>query len=141
MKTPWHLWVVSILAVLWNGFGAVDYVMTQTRNPTWLAQFPPEQVAYFDTYPTWVQACWAVAIWSSVLASLFLLFRRAISAQLFLVSILFLALAALYNFGLAEVTLVEAVGPTVVYFWAAIGAVAVFLWLYSRIMSARDYLM
>ena len=24
VKTPWHLWVVGVLALLWNGFGAYD---------------------------------------------------------------------------------------------------------------------
>jgi len=31
-KTPIHLWVVGILAILWNSIGAVDYLMTQTQN-------------------------------------------------------------------------------------------------------------
>jgi hypothetical protein len=26
--TPWHLWLVGVLALLWNSFGAFDYVMT-----------------------------------------------------------------------------------------------------------------
>ena len=25
-KTPWHLWVVAVLALLWNGAGAFDYL-------------------------------------------------------------------------------------------------------------------
>lgn len=29
---PIHLWAVGGLAVLWNGFGALDYTMSQLRN-------------------------------------------------------------------------------------------------------------
>jgi hypothetical protein len=32
-KTPWHLWVVGILSLLWNAFGGYDYTMTQLRDP------------------------------------------------------------------------------------------------------------
>ena len=38
VRTPWHLWVVGILALLWNSFGCVDYFMTQTRKDEWFAQ-------------------------------------------------------------------------------------------------------
>ena len=31
VKTPVHLWVVGILAVLWNSAGAFDYSATQFR--------------------------------------------------------------------------------------------------------------
>lgn len=32
VSTPWHLWLLGIFALLWSGMGALDYVMTQTRN-------------------------------------------------------------------------------------------------------------
>ena len=35
-KTPWHLWVIGIVATLWNAGGAYDYTMTQTRNMDYL---------------------------------------------------------------------------------------------------------
>ena len=42
-KTPWHIWVVGVLALAWAGIGAIDYVMTQTRNPGYMAQFTQDQ--------------------------------------------------------------------------------------------------
>jgi hypothetical protein len=41
--TPWHLWVIGIVALLWSGMGAMDYVMTQTRNAAYMSAFTPEQ--------------------------------------------------------------------------------------------------
>ena len=38
LSTPWHLWVVGVVAALWNGFGCFDYFMTQTRREEWFAQ-------------------------------------------------------------------------------------------------------
>ena len=30
--TPRHLWIVGIVALLWSLFGAMDYIMTETKN-------------------------------------------------------------------------------------------------------------
>ena len=46
-KTPIHLWIVSILAVLWNAMGAFDYIATQYRLESYMSQFTPEQLEYF----------------------------------------------------------------------------------------------
>ena len=43
-RPPWHLWLIGVLALAWNGAGAVDYVMTKTRNAAYLGSFTPEQI-------------------------------------------------------------------------------------------------
>ncbi len=50
-KTRWHLWLVGIAALLWNGFGAFDYVMTESHNATYMSLFTPEQIDYFEAFP------------------------------------------------------------------------------------------
>ena len=32
---PWHLWVVGVLSLLWNAFGATDFVMTMLNRDAW----------------------------------------------------------------------------------------------------------
>ena len=39
--TPWHLWAVGVVALLWNAMGALDYVMTQTRNEDYMSGYTP----------------------------------------------------------------------------------------------------
>jgi len=34
--TPWHLWVIGVVALVWSAMGALDYVMTQTRNEAYM---------------------------------------------------------------------------------------------------------
>ena len=79
MKTSWHLWVVGLLSLVWHAFGAVDYVMTQTRNASCLAMIPdnvrPAFLAYLDAYPVWASSSWAVGVWGAVLGSLLILLR------------------------------------------------------------------
>ena len=74
-RTPWHLWVMGVVALLWSAMGALDYVMTQTMNEAYMSQFTPEQLAFFTSFPTWVVAAWAVAVWGGVLGATMLLMK------------------------------------------------------------------
>ena len=73
VKAPRHLWVVGIVAVLWNAIGVFDYSATQLRIESYMSQFTAEQLAYFYGFPAWAVAAWAIAVWSSLLGSLALL--------------------------------------------------------------------
>jgi hypothetical protein len=70
--TPKHLWVVGVIAILWNSMGAFDYLMTKTQNEGYLAQFTPEQLEFFLGFPIWVSAGWGLAVWGAVLGSILL---------------------------------------------------------------------
>ena len=75
-KAPWHLWVVGIVGLLWSAMGAMDYVMTQTKNVEYMAAFTPEQLDFFYGLPTWIVASWSIAVWGGVVGAIFLLFRK-----------------------------------------------------------------
>lgn len=47
VKTPWHLWVVGGLSLLWNLFPAVDFTLTNMQNEFWLSQYNDAQRAFF----------------------------------------------------------------------------------------------
>ncbi|HYJ53915.1 MAG TPA: hypothetical protein VEW04_12175 [Allosphingosinicella sp.] len=100
-RTPMHLWVVAILATIWNSFGAFDYLMTQTRNEAYLAGFTDPQRAYFDSFPLWMEATWAFGVWGGLLGALLLLMRSRHAVTAFAVSLAGLAVSTLYQYGLS----------------------------------------
>ena len=128
--TPWHVWLVGALAVLWNGFGALDYVMTQTQNADYLAQMTPEQTALFTGMPIWATAAWAIAIWSSVAGSVLLLFRNRFAVQAFLLAIAGMAISFYHNLVLESGA--DIMGTPGVIMTAIIVAIAIALWAYAR---------
>src|SRR6478609_11313004 len=77
VRTPAHVWVVGILSLLWNAFGAADYTMTELGNLAWFEMMGlgAEELAWTQTFPTWVVAAWAVGVWGSVAGSILLLSR------------------------------------------------------------------
>lgn len=100
-KTPVHLWIVGILATLWNAFGAFDYLMTQTRNEAYLAGFTDPQRAYFDSFPMWMEATWAFGVWGGLLGALLLLARSRYAVTAFAVSLAGLAISTVYQYVLS----------------------------------------
>ena len=100
-RTPVHLWVVAVLATIWNAFGAFDYVMTQTRNEAYLANFTDPQRAYFESFPMWMEATWAFGVWGGFLGALLLLLRSRHAVTAFAVSLLGLAISTLYQYVLS----------------------------------------
>ncbi|MEP5937219.1 MAG: hypothetical protein ABJ239_02730 [Erythrobacter sp.] len=74
VKTPWHLWVVGILTLLWNSVGGMSYTFTRLGMLESLGM-TPDQIAYFDTYPIWANTAWALGVWGAIAASLLLLAR------------------------------------------------------------------
>lgn len=137
-KTPVHLWIISVLAILWNAGGAYDYVATQYRIESYMSKFTPEQLEYFYAFPAWMDAAWAVGIWGAVLGSIALLLRKAWAVWLFGASILGLAVSTLYNFVLSDGA--AAMGEGAAMFTVIIWIIALFLFFYARAMAGRKVL-
>ncbi len=137
-KTPLHLWIVGILAILWNAVGAFDYTATQFRIESYMSQFTPEQLEYFYGFPAWADAAWAVGVWGSLLGSVGLLLRKAWSVWLFGAALLGLAATTVYNFVLSEGMAVMGSGAAI--FTAVIWIIALALFLYARAMAGRGTL-
>ena len=47
-KTPWHLWVVGVLTLLWNAVGATSYTMTRLGMLEQLGMGETE-IAFFES--------------------------------------------------------------------------------------------
>jgi hypothetical protein len=136
---PWHLWVTGALALSWNAVGAMDYVMTQTKNASYMSGFTAEQLAFFYSLPIWVVSTWAIGVWGGVLGALLLLARKRLAVWIFLVSVLGVVGTTFHNYilsnGMNVIGDAFSLGFTVVIFAVALG-----LFLYSRAMQRRGVL-
>ena len=133
--TPRHIWVVGIAALLWNAMGALDYVMTQTRNDSYMSNFTPEQLDFFYSFPSWFIALWAIAVWGGVLGSICILLRKAIAVHIFLVSLIAMVTSNIYSYGFANGMQVVGDASTLI-FTAIIFIVALALYIYTK--AQRD---
>ncbi|MFZ1744260.1 MAG: hypothetical protein WAT93_15540 [Pontixanthobacter sp.] len=102
IKTPWHIWVVGLLTLLWNSLGITSYLMTELGKLEALG-FPPDQIAYFDAMPGWAIALWALGVWGAFFGSVLILLRSRFAVPALLVSVL----------GLIGTTVYERVSTTI----------------------------
>lgn len=137
--TPWHLWVLGALSLLWNAGGAFDYTMTKTHNADYLASFTPEQIAWFDGFPVWMNAAWALGVWGAVAGSVLLLLRHRWAVAAFAVSLAGLIVGTIYQFGMSDMP--ESLKtPGGWAFTMALWIVAIFLLWYAMRMRSRGVL-
>ena len=137
--TPWHLWVIGVVALLWNSMGAFDYLMTQTKNAAYMSNFTQAQLDFFYGLPTWVVSAWAIAVWGGVIGALLLLLRRRIAVQVFLVSLLAMVMTTVHNYLLANG--LEVMGDAFsLIFTGAIFLIALALYFYALRMAKRRVL-
>ena len=92
-KAPTHLWIVGILALLWNGFGAYDYFMTRTRGAAYVESMMPgvdgnKLMAYIDSFPIWASAGWGLGVWGGLLGAILLLMRHRLAVPVLGLSLL-----------------------------------------------------
>lgn len=138
-RTPVHLWVVSVLSAVWNGFGALDYTMTQTRNAGWMAQLTPDQVAWLDGAPMIAHGSWALGVWGALAGSLLLLARSRHALAAFVVSLAGLAVNTIYQLS-APMPSGHMDGGAMLAFHGLIWAVAIALLFYALWMRRRGVL-
>ncbi|ACG77677.1 conserved hypothetical protein [Phenylobacterium zucineum HLK1] len=112
-RTPWHLWVVGIVALLWNGFAGYDYVMTNLQGEAYMRQMgmTEPQIAHFNAMPTWMMAVWAIGVWGGVLGALLLLLRRKWALHAFVASLAAFIVSLVYTYGMTNGA--EVMGQTV----------------------------
>lgn len=99
MKTPWHLWVVGLVSLLWNGFGAFDFIMTNTQGEAYMrsAGMTQPMIDYFVAMPTWMYAPWILGVWGAVAGSILLLLRSRWAVVAFALSLIGAVVSAVYQ--------------------------------------------
>ncbi len=139
-KAPWHLWIVGVVSLLWNSAGGLDFVMTQTRNATYMKSFTTAQLEFFYGFPVWVVGAWAIGVGGGVFGSVLLLFRRGLAVPFFVASVLGMILTDLYDFVLTDGLKIMGGGAKPLILSGLIFVIGVRLLIYARAQRRRGVL-
>ena len=144
-RAPAHLWIVGILSLLWNCFGAFDYTMTKTNGAEYIAGTMPGvdpnvALAWINDMPLYAQVGWAMGVWLALLGSVLLLMRSRWAVWSFGLSLVG-ALASLgYQMLLAPPMPGAAESLMMKLMPIVILAIALALFLYARAMGKKGVL-
>lgn len=88
-KPPVWFWIVSVVALIWNGMGVMQYLAKAYATDEMIAALPAEQQAEFlAEHPAWYTAAFAIAVFAGALGCLALILRKKWAYMLLLLSLL-----------------------------------------------------
>lgn len=134
-KAPWHLWAVGILTLLWNGVGIFSYMMTHLGKLEDL-DMTPDQIAFFDSFPAWANALWALGVWGAFFGSVLLLLRSRWAETSVAISVVGLVGTTIYQNFMIEVPAELQSLPLNLAIWAT----TLFMLWYARKMQSEGVL-
>ncbi len=117
IKAPWHLWLVGIVTLLFNAFGGFSYTMTRLGRLADL-EMTPDQIAYFDSYPTWANTFWALGVWGAIACSLLILLRSRYAVTAIIIATIGLIGTSIFQHILTETPESLKSTPLVIAIWA-----------------------
>ncbi len=85
-KPTTSYWVIAVIALIWNGLGAIMYLLMRFMTPEMLEALPDENRLLIENTPSWVNSAFAISVWLGVLGALLMLFRKKIAYYLFGIS-------------------------------------------------------
>ena len=140
LKTPWHIWLIGVVAVLFNFIGVFDFVMSMAQGAEYQAKagMTPDQIAHYQGMPGWMTVVWAVGVFGAFLASILLLLRKKLALPVFVLSLAAFLVSLLYTYVLTDGGTV--MGQQMAITSAVIAGLLVFFSWYSWFMTGRGVL-
>ena len=134
-KTPWHVWLVATLALLWNGSGTYTIMMAQAARLPSLSQ---DEAAYYAAQPFWFVIATDIGLLSVLAAGVALLLRSRVAVQLFGLSLVAIFITNTYDLAAGTSRVLVSRGALIVT--VIIGVIAILELVYARAMRKRGVL-
>ena len=122
-KLPTSFWVIAVLGLMWNSFGAYLYMTARLDPQTALDGASPAMREYFANQPIWANIGYGLGIWGSFFGSVAMVLRKKLAVPLFLASLI----GAIVSHIAQAMAGVIPIGLAV-----TIMAIIAFLWWYCR---------
>jgi hypothetical protein len=134
-KRPWHLWVVAVLTLLWNGSGAITIALAQAGR---LSGLSADEAAYYAGQPSWFVISTSIATLAPVAAGVALLIRSRFAVWLFGVSLALILVNDIYDLATGTSRALANQGALIVTIIIAV--IAVLQLVYANAMKKRGVL-
>ncbi|PQZ81718.1 MULTISPECIES: hypothetical protein [unclassified Brevundimonas] len=94
--TPWHLWLVGGLSLLWNATGVWQWYQQVTGAPAYWDALTAAEAAYLRAAPVWTDVAFGAAVWCGLLGAMLLLFRRRLAFNAFIAGLIAMLADSVY---------------------------------------------
>ncbi|TXG39737.1 hypothetical protein [Seonamhaeicola maritimus] len=131
-KPPIWFWIVSVIALIWNGMGVNAYLQQAYNTAGYQEMYTAEQQEIAANMPSWVTAAFAIAVFAGALAAIGLLVRKSWATKLWLLSLI----AVIVQMGYVLINgYASSIGMTIMIIVLAV----VFYW-FSKMSGSKGWL-
>ena len=101
-RIHWSFWLISVLALIWNLMGCINYIMQM--NPNAIVEYPEATRALIESRPAWATGAFAIAVIGGALGAILLLFKRSAAYFVFIASLLGVIVTLIHTFSVEVAT-------------------------------------
>lgn len=140
IRTPWHLWLVGVVAVLFNSIGVFDFVMSMAQGAAYMksAGMTDAQIDHYRQMPPWMTLDWAVGVFGAFAGSVLILLRNRLAWPVLAVSLAAFLLSVAYTYVFTDGG--KIMGQQMAVTSAVIAALLAFFIWYAWSMTKRGVL-
>ena len=138
-KPPIWFWIISAVALIWNGIGVNAYLQQAYDTESYRAMYPdPEMLELANNTPAWVTGAFAIAVFAGLLGCIALLLRKKWAKSILLLSLLGAVASNLYHLFISKA--IELYGAEVVIMPIVVIIIGIFLVWFAKKGIAKDWL-
>lgn len=138
-KQPVWFWIVSVIALIWNGWGVNMYLQQAYDTASYRAMYPdPEMLELANNTPAWATGAYAIAVFAGLLGCIGLLLRKKWAKPIFVLSLLGVLVSMTYHLFMSKAF--EVYGTEVVVMPIIVTLIAIFLVWFAKKGIAKSWL-
>lgn len=137
-KPPVWFWIVSVVALLWNGVGVVSYFSIVGMSAEAIAELPAAEQALYVNTPVWATAAFAIAVWGGLLGSALLVLRKAWAVPVLIVSLV--GIVVQFGHWLFMTDAAKVYGAETYFMPALVTTIAVILVWFANLSKSKGWL-
>lgn len=101
-KPPIWFWLVSVIALIWNGLGVHGYLSQAYETSAYTDAYTTEQLEVMSSLPSWYTALFAIAVFTGAIGCLLLLLRKKAAKLLLILSFIAATIQMIYFLFIAD---------------------------------------
>ena len=137
-KAHWSFWIISILLLIWNVLGSMNFFWQMLAAPDTLATLPETHRAIIEGRPVWATAGFAIGVVIGAFGCLMLLLKKSMAYCFFIVSLLGIIVTMIHTLDIAISRIAFTVAEIIVMIVMPL-LVAVFLIWYSKLAMNKGW--
>jgi len=137
-KPTTSFWIISVVALLWNLSGVMNFFMEVFIAQEALAVLTDAQRELYESTPGWLKIFYGIAVIGGTLGCIALLIKKSLAIQLFIISLTAIVIQMSYSLFMTKAVevygIISAIMPIIVI------GIGVFLIWYSRKAKTKGWI-